>query len=82
MFNLVKDQKIYAKFCWTDLKISLNIFLILLTFADAMQTGQTLRQLQLRPLTKFGSKVTLGLDNAMCCHVSIQPATLTKAETV
>ncbi len=82
MFNLVKDGEIYAKFCWTDLKISLNIFFILLTFADAMQIGQNLRQLPLRPLTKFVCKVTLGLDNAMCCHASIEPATPTKVETV
>ncbi len=64
------------------MEISLNIFFILLTFVDAMQIGQNLRQLLLRPLTKFGGKVTLGLDNAMCCHVSIEPATLTKIETV
>jgi hypothetical protein len=36
--------------------ILLNIHRILLTFIDAMQNGQNLRQILLQPSSKFGAK--------------------------
>jgi hypothetical protein len=42
LVNSVKGQEIFAKFDQTDLKISLNIHCILLTFVYAMQNGQFL----------------------------------------
>ncbi len=37
LFNSAKDQKIFAKFDWIDLKILLNIHRILLTFIRAIK---------------------------------------------
>jgi hypothetical protein len=53
----MKHREIFDKFGLTDLKISLNICRILLTFVHAVQNGQNLRQLLLRPARKFGGKV-------------------------
>ncbi len=56
-FNSMKHREIFAKFGLTDLKISLNICRIRLTFVHAVQNGQNLSKLLLRPLLKFGGKV-------------------------
>jgi len=75
LFNSAIGQKIFAKFGKTDLKISLNISQILLTFIHAMQNVQNFGKFCYDPyqnlavkLKRFSELNLLARPNFICVH--------------